>query len=122
MQFYTQFVRPDKVPFLEPGGGERIVETIGYRPAEVQIQEMINAGIRLQIARAERYEYPPGSKELEHPEDLEPGLDARRNIDLADVYRAQEYLRARLAALKEQKNAKKEVEEPKAQVASQEVK
>lgn len=43
----------------EPGGGEKLVETSGYIPADVRIQELIMAGERLGDYRRESYDYGP---------------------------------------------------------------
>lgn len=78
-KFYTAYERPD--PQLEPGGGESIVETAGYVPAEVQIMDMMAAGRRLGEYRRERYDFGAGEKV---PEDY---YDPTRSpaFDLADA-------------------------------------
>lgn len=42
---------------LEEGGGEVLVETAGYVPADVRIREFIEAGIRLGEYRKEAYDF-----------------------------------------------------------------
>lgn len=42
---------------LEPGGGETLVETAGYVPADIRIREFIEAGIRLGEYRKEAYDF-----------------------------------------------------------------
>lgn len=54
-KLYTAFIRPE-VDDFNPGGGEILVETAGYIPAEKQIIDMINAGIRLGTYR-EQFDY-----------------------------------------------------------------
>lgn len=54
-KLYTAFVRPE-IDDFNPGGGEILVETAGYIPAEKQIIDMINAGIRLGTYR-EQFDY-----------------------------------------------------------------
>lgn len=36
----------------EPGGGERITSDLGYIPSDVQINALIDAGLRLDLSRA----------------------------------------------------------------------
>jgi len=44
---------------LEAGGGEILVETAGYVPADIRIKEFIEAGIRLADYRREAYDFGP---------------------------------------------------------------
>lgn len=63
--------------FLEPGGGEKITEQAGYVPPKIQIENMIMAGQRLNAARAEMYDFPPGEEVDENYSDptRDPGFD-----------------------------------------------
>lgn len=66
---------------LEPGGGELMVETAGYVPADVRIREFIEAGIRLQEYRKEAYDFT-AEEEIDFSE-----ADPLRNkgVDIAEV-------------------------------------
>lgn len=90
MKIYSVY---DKPPFIkEKGGGVSEVETAGYIPAEVQIQDMLNAGRRLGEYRRERYDF--GSDE-EIPKDY---YDPTRSpgFDMADASQLQQSVAARL--------------------------
>lgn len=50
----TQTIRPDRD--FEENSGERIVETAGYIPPNIQIKNMIDAGVRLEEYRRELYD------------------------------------------------------------------
>lgn len=92
MLFFTQYSRP-KEKELEPGGGERLVETAGYVPAEVQISDMLEAGRRLGEYRRDRFDFGSGE---EVPEDyFDPTRS--RGFDLADASRLQHEVTARFS-------------------------
>lgn len=67
----------------EPGGGEKLVESQGYIPAEVQIEQLISAGKRLGEYRDEMYDF--GADE-EVPDDFSDPTRSS-NFDLADASR-----------------------------------
>lgn len=60
---------------------KRLVETGGYVPLKRQILSMIQAGERLKSIRAEQFDIPPGSDQLDAP------LDPTRspNFDVTDA-------------------------------------
>lgn len=66
---------------LEEGGGEILVETAGYVPADVRIREFIEAGIRLGEYRKEAYDFG-AEDEVDFSE-----ADPLRNkaVDMAEV-------------------------------------
>jgi len=78
MSYYTRDKRPEKKP--EINLGDPIVETAGYRSAEVQISEMLNAGQRLVDYRKQRYEF--GGEEVVPPNYEDP--TRRPGFDMAD--------------------------------------
>lgn len=55
VEIYDWYKRPEFKP--EENSGDEIVEKEGYIPADVQITEMIKAGIRLNDSRKEQYDY-----------------------------------------------------------------
>lgn len=55
MALQTRYKMDPLVP--EEGGGEILVETAGYVPADIRIQEFIEAGIRLGEYRKEAYDF-----------------------------------------------------------------
>ena len=78
-KIYSEFDRPP--PVLEMNDGKSIVETVGFIPADVQIEQLINAGVRLDKHRKEAFDFEPG-------EDIDPAFeDPTRapNFDLADA-------------------------------------
>lgn len=90
--FYTKSRRPEKV--LEPGGGDRIVESAGYVPAKTLIESFLLAGYRLDQSRAEAYDFAPGADIDEDFEDV----TRRPDFDLADAARLARDLNKRLKA------------------------
>lgn len=101
MEFYTRYHRPEKV--YEKGGGELVTEVAGYIPAEVQITEMINAGIRLGEYRKEKYDF---ASEEDVDEDFfdvtrSPGFDLAEasinaRIGAEAIASAKEFVQAQL--------------------------
>lgn len=79
MSYYTRDKRPEKK--LEINNGEIIVETAGYRSAEVQISEMLNAGQRLVDYRKQRYEF--GGDEVVPHDYMDP--TRAPGFDMADA-------------------------------------
>ena len=66
---------------LEEGGGEILVETAGYVPADIRIREFIQAGERLAEYRREAYDFGPDDEV-----DME-AFDPLRSkaVDIAEV-------------------------------------
>ena len=60
---------------------ESLVETAGYIPAQVRIENLINAGQRLQESRANEYDLQDGIES----DDFVPDPTRQRNYDLADA-------------------------------------
>lgn len=85
--------KPEKVPSTSE------VEKAGYIPDSKRIEEMMNAGMRLEGVRREFYQVPPGSKE-------EPELDPLREpgLDIVDVQRFHD---RKLRAMLDKAKAKK---------------
>lgn len=98
MAYYTKDKRPEKKP--EINNGDAIVETAGYRSAEVQISEMLNAGQRLVDYRKQRYEF--GGDEVVPPDYEDP--TRRPGFDMADASMLEKVARDRI---KEQQEVKK---------------
>lgn len=76
--FMTRYTRPD-LP-LESGGGESLVESAGYIPAQRQIEQFMTAGRRLALARKEMFDFPDG---VEREDFTDPTRSP--NFDLADA-------------------------------------
>ena len=66
---------------LEEGGGEVLVETAGYVPADVRIREFIEAGIRLGEYRKEAYDF--GADEEVDFSEADPFRS--KAVDIAEV-------------------------------------
>lgn len=91
----------------ESGGGEKLVETQGYIPADVQIEQLIGAGVRLDNYRKEAYDFGPGE---EVPDDfVDP--TRKKGIDLAEVSAIARVVRSNMQ--ESLKIAKKEAGESK---------
>jgi len=58
--FYTQYVRPEKAPFLEKVDSTRITEQAGYIKPKDQIEQFLLAGKRLAQYRKELFDFQPG--------------------------------------------------------------
>ena len=96
-KFKTQFSDDLIIEEFEDGGGEEIVDAAGYVPAEQQILNMINAGIRLDENRKELYDYEgPVTPDLELS-DIGYDVTRRPNTDPADIAQLQLLVNARLA-------------------------
>ena len=95
VEVYSHFRRPKDVK--EINSGEQITETAGYIPADVQIQDMIAAGMRLGEYRREMYDF--GADE-EVPDDY---VDPTRTpgADAVDIERAGVDINARIALAEE---------------------
>jgi len=66
---------------LEAGGGEILVETAGYVPADIRIKEFIEAGIRLADYRREAYDFGPDDEpDMEEADPLRS-----KAVDIAEV-------------------------------------
>lgn len=88
MQFATHYKRPEES--YEDCGGPRLVELGSYVPAKKMIENMMNAGKRLELTRKDMFDLMPGQ---------EPGNDAPlpRYNDLFDLIEKQ---RGRAALLR----------------------
>jgi len=83
--FLTKWNRPPLAKGEIKGefnSGETIVERAGYMPPKIQIEAMINAGRRLNEARAEQFDFPDGKIDDNF---VDPTRDP--NFDLADATR-----------------------------------
>lgn len=85
-EIFDWYKRPPEMP--EINTGDEIVEKEGYIPADQMIDEMISAGIRLNNARKEMYDY-------ENAEDVP--VDAVPTNNFPDVVDAQMAMDAILA-------------------------
>jgi len=97
----------------EEGGGEILVETAGYVPADVRIREFIEAGIRLGEYRKEAYDF--GADEEVDFEKADPLRSP--SVDMAEVSQLTQAVKGRLL-----KTAMTVVEEEKAEEEKPEVK
>lgn len=89
---YNHYKRPEKK--YEEVDTTRITEQAGYIPAQVQIQQFINAGKRLNEARGNEYDW-------DDPKDVDMSLeDPTRTLgfDLADASELAAISAANLAA------------------------
>lgn len=89
---YDQFFRPPVEQEMNDGICD--VETAGYIPANVQIEQMIAAGERLGTYRKELYDVDVPVDDL----DLDPTRTP--NFDMADASKIQQSIKGRLAEQK----------------------
>nr|WAE43392.1 MAG: hypothetical protein [Microviridae sp.] len=91
----------------EINSGELITEQAGYMPPHIQIQDMFEAGMRLNVARLDRFDF-----EGDVPDDF---IDPTRspNFDLADASRLGALAEERLENQKAAAAARKKEEEEK---------
>jgi len=90
MIFYNQWKRPPKNPeIMDP---LTITESAGYIPPKKQIENLINAGKRLQAWRKEMYDFPDSENVDDAFEDPTRGP----GFDLADASREASAVNARL--------------------------
>lgn len=87
---FDWYTRPK--PSAEINSGEEIVEKEGYIPADIQIKNMIDAGVRLGEYRREAYDY---GADDEVPADA---IDTRSFTDPVDAKRALDYVEGKLDA------------------------
>ena len=89
-KFKTQYSGNTTKP--EKNHGERLVETAGYIPAQVRIENMMLAGRRLAEARKELYDFPAGVE----PDESLSDPTRSPNFDLADASAIQMAAESRL--------------------------
>lgn len=75
---------------------KKIVEVAGYVPAQIRIENLINAGLRLEQSRMEEFDLPDG----EMSDDFVPDPTRQRNYDLADASRDLSDARSRINSRK----------------------
>jgi hypothetical protein len=71
------------------------VETAGYIPQHIRIQNLIDAGKRLITSRSQAYDYPDGNYDEDAPI---PDITRRPNYDMADAYQDARGINDRLAS------------------------
>lgn len=87
---FDKYNRPVRIP--EKNTGETLVEVKGYITAEKRINDMINAGMRLQESRKELYDFYDGNAA-----DLSFSDPTRSpNYDMADAFQSQVAAKNRL--------------------------
>lgn len=101
---YDQFFRPE--PEFEMNDGISEVETAGYIPAHIKIEEMIAAGMRLNLARREAFDGDWDDDDIP--------LDPTRgpNFDMADASFLAREVQDRLAKQKAAADSAKDNEKP----------
>lgn len=91
VKFFTQWQTPLEL-VQEPGSPETKTE-MAYVPPKVQIEDMMRAGLALDLYRKGRFGV--GAQALADAEELEVGIEL--GADLVDVQRAAEALTVRLS-------------------------
>lgn len=80
------------VPTMEENSGEVIVETAGYVPTDRLINDMIDAGFRLQMARAQQFDLTGDQED----DGVSYDPTRARGFDLADATRIIQQVSPRL--------------------------
>lgn len=88
----------------EKGGGEKIVDASGYIPAEVQINAMIQAGMRLDQSRRDLYDYEGEENDVVDMAEIPFDITRTPNFDMAEGHQLKMAAEMRL---KEQAKKKK---------------
>lgn len=110
VEFRTKYNRPKLVE--EVNSGKSKVETAGYIPAEVQIMDMINAGVRLNDYRKEKFDF--SDNEVVPDNFIDPTRSP--GFDLADATILSRDVNSRI---EEAKRLLKEAEEKAAESAAE---
>lgn len=108
VEIFDNYNRPKSL--MEPGGGKNIVETAGYVPVKIQVEQMIFAGQRLNAYRQEQYDYPEGEK---IPDEIITDPTRSPQFDMADGTQIGTGLRKRLKEDIEKNNKLKKEEKEK---------
>lgn len=99
--FATKFARPETVK--EKNNGKKKVETAGYIPAITQIENLINAGMRLNQYRDEMYDFGAA----EEVDDSFSDPTRNPNFDMADASMLAKEVEMNLRAQKEEAEREK---------------
>lgn len=105
MNFFTKYNRPPKQ--FERGGGEILVERAGYISAQMRIENLILAGLRLQQYRDEHYDFTG-----EEIDDNFIDPTRRKSYDWAEAFQQSLELAEKMKAQREAKKKKKPVDKP----------
>lgn len=107
-KLFSHSNRPKRKP--EKNSGIKMVETSGYIPMNRRIDEMIIAGQRLNLSRADQYDQEDEYGDIP----LDPTRKA--GLDITDVTRIRDEVKERLRTqLKAKKEALQQVETKKAE-------
>lgn len=98
-EFKTPHNQSNFPKIKEPIDGELLTEVAGYIPANIRIENIINAGERLRQARAEMYDFGPND---EIDEDFQDPTRSK-SFDLADASVLKENLDMRYREIQKQK-------------------
>lgn len=92
MKFQRQFMDEPFPITSSPASDEQVTDTSGYIPPMIQIENMINAGQRLNDYRRELYDFPDG----EVDDEVQPGFT--KATDPAEITQAALALQAKIAS------------------------
>lgn len=97
-----------------PGSSLTLTETAGYMPTKIRIENLINAGVRLDNYRREAYDFAPGEEATDYFDptrrqgfDPADGSELERNIKKRQEERAEV-----LKAIREEAKAEKPLAAP----------
>lgn len=112
-------LNPPREYMERPGSILTLTETAGYMPTKIRIENLINAGVRLDNYRREAYDFAPGEEATDYTDptrrqgfDPADGSEMERNIKKRQEERAQILKAIREEAARE-KPAAVPPEEPK---------
>jgi len=99
-----------------PGSKETLTETAGYMPAKIRIENLIQAGIRLDNYRKEAYDF--GENSTDNDEETFQAPERSYGFDPADGSIIQNNLKNRLSERSRQREASKQPTGPEMTVAT----
>lgn len=79
MSFNTHYNRTRSEP--EKNNGKSLVESAGYIPAKIRIENLILAGKRLSESRKEQYDFPDGNIDFSFSDPTR-----KKNLDLGEAF------------------------------------
>lgn len=101
-KFNTKYDRQQSLP--EKNSGKTKVETAGYVSPKRRIEALLNAGMRLQQARKENYDFPDGK--IDH-NFFDP--TRRKDYDMVDAFQDSQNLKARVKSSQTAQESSQEV-------------
>lgn len=107
---------PPPIMAEPPGSLETLTETAGYMPAKIRIENLINAGARLDQYRREAYDFGPDS--TENDEETFQAPERSYGFDPSDGSIIEHNLKTRLQERSRQRSATRQPTVPEMTLAT----